>query len=163
MEDDRFWEMVEDAWAASGFSTARRLELLHGASGRVAIAHEVEAACSAMVQSLRESLRALEEKDVLAFDRVLERKLQRLDRRDVHRVTDGSDDSFLYARGFILAAGRQYYEAVDSDPHTAVMGVECESIAYLAAEVMGERFGEDAWTRSEISRESFTNPEGWKS
>ena len=45
------------------------------------------------------------------------------DREEVHDVTDGSDDGFLYARGFILAAGRDFY-AVDADLRLAVLDAD---------------------------------------
>ncbi len=43
----------------------------------------------------------------MAFDRMLERKLPlyNVDRQEIQEVTDGSDDGFLYARGFIVALG----------------------------------------------------------
>ncbi|MET8089612.1 hypothetical protein [Micromonospora sp. NPDC005220] len=50
------------------------------------------------------------------LDPVVERKLHDIDREDIHEVTDGSDDGFLYARGFIVALGRAYYEAVRTRP-----------------------------------------------
>jgi hypothetical protein len=34
---------------------------------------------------------------------VLERTLYDIDRADIQAVTDGSDDGFLYARGFVVA------------------------------------------------------------
>jgi hypothetical protein len=34
-----------------------------------------------------------------SLDRVLERKLWEIDRVDIHAVTGGSDDGFLYSRG----------------------------------------------------------------
>ena len=59
-----------------------------------------------VIAVLSQELNQLSAKELLAFDRVLERKLYDLDRREVHASTDGSDDGFLYARGFIVAAGK---------------------------------------------------------
>jgi hypothetical protein len=57
--------------------------------------------------------------ELTSLDRVVERKLYDLDREDVHEVTDGSDDGFLYARGFIVAMGKDFYGAVLANPSVA--------------------------------------------
>jgi hypothetical protein len=97
----------------------------------------------------------------LAFDRILERKLYDLDRAEIHEHTDGSDDGFLYARGFIVAAGKDYYDAVLAKPSTARMDLECEEMCYLSWELYEENFG--VLPPSEISRESCSNTAGWPS
>ena len=163
MDEARFWEMFESAWAVDPSLAVRRSGLLEASPNRVALAAEVEAGCQAMCDSVREFLSELDQASLLEFDRILERKLRQLDRRDIHAVTDGSDDGFLSCRGFIVAVGREYYEAVDRDPRWAVAGAECEAMTYVSMHVMDEVFDADAWTPSEISRESFTNRDGWKS
>ena len=50
---------------------------------------------------------------------ILERKLYDIDRADIHERTDGSDDGFLYCRGFIVGMGQRYYEAVRTNPDVA--------------------------------------------
>ncbi len=42
--------------------------------------------------------------ELLAFDRILERNQYDIDCAEIHENIDGSDDGFLYARGFIVAA-----------------------------------------------------------
>ena len=164
MDEAVFWAMIENAWSAHPSVAAKRRGLLDMSSpNRQALAAEIEEGCGAMIDTLRGRLSELEERDLLEFDRILERTLHRLDRRDIHRVVDGSDDGFLYCRGFIVAVGRECFEAVDSDPPRAVTGVWCEPMAYVSMRVMDDRFGADAWTPSEISRESFTNATGWRS
>ena len=93
------------------------------------------------------------------FDRILERKLWDIDRAEIQKFTDGSDDGFLYARGFIVAAGRDFYDAVNATPERARMDIECEDMCYLSYHVYVERFGE--MPRSDITRESASNPAGW--
>jgi hypothetical protein len=93
--------------------------------------------------------------------RVVERKLFNLDREDVHEETDGSDDGFLYCRGFIVAVGQQFYDAVDADSAMAVLDAECEAMCYFFAHPHNERFGSYPNTESGISRESGRNPDGW--
>ncbi|NYF54811.1 hypothetical protein HDA35_000642 [Micromonospora purpureochromogenes] len=64
---------------------------------------------------------------------MVERKLHDIDREDVHEVTDGSDDGFLYCRGWIVALGRAFYEAVRADPAMAVLDADCEEMCYRDA------------------------------
>jgi hypothetical protein len=120
-----------------------------------------EALGSAVVPALRKALAGLSRDELIAFDRILERKLYDLDRADVQAQTDGSDDGFLYARGYIVGLGRPYYEAVLADPKKAFTDMEEERITYLPDDVFEERFGERI-PRSEISRESGSNAAGWK-
>ena len=47
--------------------------------------------------------------DIIAFDLLLGEVLERLDRKDIHDVTDGSNDGFLDARLWIVSRGRAYY------------------------------------------------------
>ncbi|MEV4137154.1 DUF4240 domain-containing protein [Dactylosporangium sp. NPDC049742] len=95
------------------------------------------------------------------LDRVVERQLYQLDRQEVHEHTDGSDDGFLYCRGFIVAAGRDFYGAVQADPAVAVMDAECEEMCYFFAHLHDERFGVYPDTGSGISRETGSNRDGW--
>ena len=58
--------------------------------------------------TLTDQCRELPGGELTSLDRVLERKLYDIDRADVQAVTDGSEDGFLYARGFIVAMGRDF-------------------------------------------------------
>jgi hypothetical protein len=44
--------------------------------------------------------------ELATFDRILERQLYEIDRADIHAATGGSDDGFLYSRGFVVALGQ---------------------------------------------------------
>ena len=95
------------------------------------------------------------------LDRVVERKLYDLDRQEIHDHTDGSDDGFLYCRGFIVAAGQKFYQTVAADPAMAVLDAECEAMCYFFAHLHNARFVRYPDTGSNISRESGRNPDGW--
>ena len=95
----------------------------------------------------------------MEFDRILERKLYDIDRAEIQEHTDGSDDGFLYCRGFIVAAGAGYYDAVNADPSVAIMDLECEEMCFLSWHLYREKFGE--MPDSGISRESGSNKAGW--
>ena len=95
------------------------------------------------------------------LDRVVERKLYDIDREKIQAVTDGSDDGFLYARGFIVALGRDYYNAVDADPGMAILDCDLESMCYFFTHLHERKFGTRPETGSGISRESCANRAGW--
>jgi hypothetical protein len=112
-----------------------------------------------VIPTLQAQLDQLSAEELLLFDRILERKLFDIDRAEIHEYTDGSDDGFLYARGFIVAVGKGYYDAVNAKPATAMMDLECEEMCYLPWHLYHDKFGE--MPASGISRESCSNKAGW--
>ena len=89
----------------------------------------------------------------------MERKLYAIDRQDVHEFTDGSDDGFLYCRGFIVALGKKYYDAIDADPSKAMFDWECETLPYLSSFLYDEKYGNIP--PSDICRETGSNGDKW--
>ena len=158
MDDNRFWAMIETAWQAVGGKTKSRQKLADGKLSEEK-AEELVESLDEVIPALREQLDQLSAKDLLAFDRILERRLHEIDRAEIQEHTDGSDDGFLYARGFIVAAGKGYYDAVNSKPSVALMDLECEEMCYLSWRIHKEKFG--ALPKSDISRESCSNKAGW--
>jgi hypothetical protein len=160
--EGRFWALLEAAWEScgAGVNQARR-----AAAGRIPGSDPglaaVEGALPTFLGALSDQCRELPGGDLADLDRVLERKLYDIDRADIQAVTDGSDDGFLYARGFIVAMGRDFYDAVARDPQMAVPDSECEEMCYFFAHLYRARFGEFPETGSGISRESCSNPDGW--
>ena len=105
MDDERFWAIIESAWRGIDGQAAARRKLARGKlseDGADELAESLEEFLSAMKERLDE----LSADELLAFDRILEQKLYHIDRAEIQEQTDGSDDGFLYARGFIVAAGR---------------------------------------------------------
>lgn len=165
MDEQRFWDLIEAAWAPLGVDAARTALATRdpeSAGYEMPEFTAVDKALNGFIDNLSGLARDLGQAELTDLDRVAERLLHAIDRRDVHEVTDGSDDGFLYARGFILALGREFYTAVAADPRIAVEDAGCESMCYLFAHVHRERFGDFPDTGSGISRESCTNPEGWQ-
>lgn len=159
MDENRFWAMIEAAWGAAGGKVEARQLLAEGdASEGRAYAFQ-DSLQEVVVQALRDQLDALPAGELLAFDRILERKLYDIDRADIHERTDGSDDGFLYCRGFIVGMGRAYYEAVLANPDRAICDAECEQVCYLSWHLHHEKFG--TVTPSGISRETCSNSAGW--
>jgi hypothetical protein len=158
MDDGRFWAMIETAWQVVGGKAKVRQKLAAGKLSEEK-AEELLESLEEVIPALRENLSQLAAADLLGFDQILERKLYEIDRAEVQEHTDGSDDGFLYARGFIVAAGRGYYDAVNANPSLALMDLECEEMCYLSLHIHQEKFGEVP--QSGISRESCSNKAGW--
>lgn len=94
---------------------------------------------------LKSLLKALTREEILAFDLRLDEAMFQLDRRDIHDITDGSDDGFEYVRLWIISRGRAYYESVLRDPKNAPHFAdeeENEAFSYAALEAYEETFGE---------------------
>ncbi|MER5456306.1 DUF4240 domain-containing protein [Micromonospora sp. NPDC002389] len=160
-EEDRFWALVEQAWAALGPEPAALRRALVGRDPAHDDGYAMDRWLDPFVTELRRLAADLPRTELVALDRVVERKLYDIDRADIHEITDGSDDGFLYARGYIVALGREFYEAVKANPVTAVPDAGCEGFCYLFSHLHHERFGDWPDTGSGISRESCMNPAGW--
>ncbi len=158
MDENRFWSMIEAAWKAVGGFVEVRQELAEGSDSEKH-AYSLDAPLRSFIAALRKQLAALPAEELLAFDRILERKLYDIDRTDIHERTDGSDDGFLYCRGFIVALGRRYYEGVRENPDLAVVDAEFEQMCYISWHLYFERFGE--MPPSGIWRETGSNVAGW--
>ncbi|MEW2359119.1 DUF4240 domain-containing protein [Spirillospora sp. NPDC029432] len=166
--EERFWALLEAAWAPLGDEVGRaRRELARRdpESDEVLYGEPplsvVEGALKGFLDNLTAAGRELPAEELAEFDRIAERKLYDIDSAELHAVTDGSDDGFLYARGFVVALGREFYTAVARDARVAVPDAWCERMCYLFAHLYDERFGGFPSTGSGISRESFSNPLGW--
>ncbi|GAA3392827.1 hypothetical protein [Cryptosporangium minutisporangium] len=164
-EEARFWELIESAWAACGPDVAPLREALvardPALDGDADGLYALDAWLDHFLANLRRLSAGLSSAELTDLDRVAERKLHDLDRDEIHEHTDGSDDGFLYCRGFIVAVGREFYLAVNTDPSLAVLDADCEQMCYFFARLHAERFGNYPDTGSGISRESGTNPNGW--
>jgi hypothetical protein len=158
MDDKRFWDLIESSWKVVGGMTKARQKLAEGKLSEDR-AEELLEALEEVIPALHAQLDQMPADALLAFDRILERKLYDIDRSEIQEQTDGSDDGFLYARGFIVAAGKGYYDAVNAQPSTALMDLECEEMCYLSWHLYREKFGDMA--PSGISRESCSNKAGW--
>lgn len=158
IDEKQFWSMIEESWQTVGGKAKPRQKLAEGKLS-AAKADELMEDLEEVIPALQKSLGTLSRKDLLAFDRILERKLYDIDREEIHEHTDGSDDGFLYARGFIVAIGQGYYDAVNAQPAVAMMDLECEEMCYLSFHVYSEKYGE--MPLSDISRETASNEAGW--
>jgi hypothetical protein len=105
-DEARLWTLVEAAWTPLGPGVRQaRQELVVRRPGSRADISVVAAALPAFLDILAGRCRGLPADELTGLDRVVERKLWEVDRADVHAVTGGSDDGFLYGRGFVVAMG----------------------------------------------------------
>jgi hypothetical protein len=161
-DEARFWALMEAAWAQCSAEANRvRRALVARTPGRDADLFAIDDALPVFLGALADQCCSLPGGELTSLDRVLERKLYDIDRADIQAVTDGSDDGFLYARGFIVAMGRDFYDAVAGDPQVAVLEAECEQMCYFFAHRYRECFGKFPETGSGISRGSCSNAAGW--
>ncbi|GAA5194393.1 hypothetical protein GCM10023322_58650 [Rugosimonospora acidiphila] len=162
-EEARFWALIESAWERLGAEPAalRRALIERDPAADDEDAYAIDKWLDPFLGNLLALAAELSSQELTDLDRVAERKLYDIDRSDVHDVTDGSDDGFLYCRGFIVAMGREFYEAVSATPAMAIVDAECERMCYLFTHLHDERFGDWPETDSGISRESGRNTAGW--
>jgi Protein of unknown function (DUF4240) len=94
---------------------------------------------------LKSELLALPAEDICAFGMTLDDMMHALDRRDIHNVTDGSDDGFEYIRLWIISRGRAYYESVVANPQNAPQWAgadeENEDFGYVAEDADKAKVG----------------------
>jgi hypothetical protein len=163
-DEERLWALLEAAWVRldPDMSGARQA-LVARPPGSAADTAALEGALPRFLAALGGLCSGLPPEALAALDRVVERKLWEIDRAEVHAVIGGSDDGFLYARGFTLAIGREFYGCVAGDPQMGVPWAECEEICYFFAHLHQQHFRFFPETGSGISRESGHNVVGWLS
>jgi hypothetical protein len=147
----RHWDRVRQA----------RQALVVRPPGSPADTAVLKGALPEFLDALRGLCQGLPAGGLMALDHVVERKLWEIDRADVHAVIGGSDDGFLYSRGFTVAMGREFHCSVAGDPPMGAPWAECEEMCYLFAHLHHERLGTFPDTASGISRESGHNLVGW--
>ena len=161
MDESQFWLIIDNAWAETPGLLAHRDAALKTITSpetkdELGLCIPQEAEFISVIEKQLEKLTAAQ---LLRFDRILERKLFDIDREEIHEYTDGSDDGFLYCRGYIVAIGKSYYDAISVNPPLAVCDCECEPITHASAHIYGRKFGK--MPRSEICRETQSNQACW--
>lgn len=142
MNEQKFWEIIEKAWEASPVLNALRQETL--VNPHPAQIEELDLALTdAITENYCNLLYTLEKEPFKKFVLILEEKLHHLDRKEIHDVTGGSGDGFLYTRCFIIGMGEQYYNMVDKDPSKAPLDVEGEIFGFAAYDIYEEKFEEE--------------------
>jgi hypothetical protein len=123
----------------------------------------------AAVWPLQQALSGKSEEELFAFEEILAQKLYALDGAIYAKnagESGSSDDSFLYARLYVVAKGKSYHETVFSQPQNMPKSMDqwCESLLYTHREAWAEMTGQDAseWPFfPSVSYESGSNNELW--
>jgi hypothetical protein len=159
MNKRTFWKIIDEAWKDIGSEERYRFDVLNRNVDALEFVRDVIPKFVAML-SIR--LSALDDVQLCSFDEILERMLHAIDRPELYKYTYGSDDGFLYIRGFVVALGREYYEAVDADESLAMWSWRyyCEEMTYVYYFVDDER-GDRVPVEHRFDRESFKNNRAW--
>ncbi len=161
MNEQKFWQLIESAWTSVPLLDELRREALK--TNKVDLFEGLSFGLDDEVsEAIEEKLRELSKDDLVKFNHLMEEKLFRLDREEIHQHTDGSDDGFLYCRGFIVGMGEGYYNLVSTTPARATADAEAESIPFVGYRVYKERFREEFPRESVYPIESGSNPNGWR-
>ena len=123
----------------------------------------------AAILPLERRLSECPESELFAFEEHLSQKLYALDAAeyaDNAGESGDSGDAFLYARCFVVAAGRDQYEATKRDPTLMPKSIDewCEPLLYAHRSAWSKLTGKDqgAWPFSpSVSYESFSNRSAW--
>lgn len=109
-DETRLWDLAGAAWAPLGAEISKVRHALSARSpgGQVDGLAVLTGVGEAFAASLTAQCRELADAELAALDRVTERKLYDIDSAVLQTVTGGSQDGFLYARGFIVAMGRRF-------------------------------------------------------
>ncbi len=161
MNEQKFWELIESAWQTVPLLDELRREALQ--TNQVDLFEGLSFGLDDEVsEAIEEKLRELSKDDLVRFNHLMEEKLFRLDREEIHRHTDGSDEGFLACRGFIVGMGERYYHLVHTTPAKATADAAAESIPFVGYRVYQERFREEFPRESVYPLESGSNPDGWQ-
>jgi hypothetical protein len=116
------------------------------------------------VEPLISNLSRLEGENICEFAEILAEKLYRLDEeRFAAHAGDagGSDDGFLYARCYVVAKGKEYYDKVSQKPKEFPKDCELEWLLSAASEAYFLKTGDDLDHTTHYSFETGSNPAGW--
>ncbi|PUZ27459.1 Protein of unknown function [Chitinophaga costaii] len=159
MNEELFWELIEASWADAPEDNEDRLKALE-TNDEDELLELSDTMTDVIVHNYRERLAALDQASLTAFLRILEEKLFHLDRKEIHNNTDGSDDGFLYARGFIVFMGEAYYNKIDQNPSEATEDVECDEFVFAGYDVYEDKFAEEFQRNLIHNTESTSNKDG---
>jgi len=121
------------------------------------------------IAPLKAALTTRTEEDLQQFEEHLSQALFSIDGEEYFNAAGdaaGSDDSFLYARCYVVAKGEDFYEMVKSNPTKMPKSISqwCESLLYPHRTAWAELTGRDEseWPFvPSVSYESGSNPSLW--
>jgi hypothetical protein len=159
MNDQLFWELIENSWADSPKMNKLRLKVL--ASGDADDIEELVIGIEdVIITKFVKRLKKLDKANMTLFIHLLEEKLNHIDRPEIQKYTNGGDDGFLYSRCFIVAMGLEYYSEVEKNPSKAFADAEAEMFGFIVYDVYEEKFGEE-FERNSIHNTQTGSSQFW--
>lgn len=160
MNEFKFWQIIEDAWAASPALLEMRNTALK-TNDAILIEDLTGEVYGTITNNIRDILLQLDKKELTGFNHIMEEKLFQIDREDIHAYTDGSDDGFLYCRCFIVGMGKHYYEMISENPSKATCDAEAEIVGFIGYMVYQELFGVEFERYTTHNIETCSNTSAW--
>ena len=144
MSDDEFWKLI----------ALIDREQLAGGDEDVAI------------EPLASALASRPEDDLRGFEDVLAQKLYALDGQRFAQEagnSGGSDDAFLYARCWVVGAGKEHYHRVLATPRLMPKSLDewLEPLLYVASNAYEKATGEEWDHETPVSWETGSNEAEW--
>lgn len=135
-----FWATIDAAWAKVPNAKDARAVLYDphtSFEARDAAHRTIQKQLPRMIKSLETILMEETSARLTAWDYILERRLNCLDNVRVWMCIGGSDDGFLYNRGYVVAVGKGYYDLVRRRPELGGQssGRGAEEICYLGSHI----------------------------
>ncbi len=119
-------------------------------------------------RSLRAAVRRLSRRscaDIIEFEEMMAEALHRLDTQE-HAASAGaagsSGDAFLYARCYVLARGRAFYEDVLANPTRFPKDGDFERLLTIASAAFEAKTGRAFEHDAQFSYETGSNQTGWE-
>ena len=162
MNLQQFWNIIEDTWKDVPALYEMRNSAIQENDEELIEAANSEIQDGVFMENLEGRLANLDKADLADYIRHLEERMYHLDRKEIQKYTDGSDDGFLYCRCFIVAMGEAYYNMIDKDPSKAAMDMEAEGFGFIAYGIYEDKFDEDFDRYKFHSMESGSNAAQWK-
>lgn len=161
MNEEQFWQIIEASWRKADADSQNLRNALGNEQLPADKARQIiNAVQNSVVFCYEEELDKLSKEELLAFDRILEQKLYALDTKDIYDYSCAPKERFLFARGFVVLAGKIYFEKVCANPKAIVSGFENEEICSSTRVFYFHKFDEEM-PKSEISRETGSNTKAW--
>ena len=169
MEEITFWEIIENCWSVVPEEKRKRMTIAVQdeyikSPNEIGLRLE-KTIWQKVFPRLENKLRRLGKKESYDFNKILECKLYELDRKDIHNYIGGSDDGFLYHRGFIVGMGKEYYYSILHTPSKGTSWLSSEDFAYMTRAIYHKlhvKADNMAIFNEGISRETGSNKDGWK-
>ncbi|GMK59756.1 hypothetical protein CspeluHIS016_0803620 [Cutaneotrichosporon spelunceum] len=141
---DGFWDSITAAWSqVRGGTRATSAVCTKRSYLRPPAVMAINALLPDMLKALERSLRSYSEADLRAWDKYVHAAVDELGRPDVRAALGSpSDESFVFARAWVVGAGREYYALVEDSPSAYAVHYQwTEGILGVAQRVYEKRYG----------------------